>query len=137
MAHAPARRRGNAGNEPADRFLDGMVGQKLGRFFFGRAADLTDHNDGFSLVVLEEQAEVGRKNDHLAVLSDKNFRHETQKAMMSLSEKQRLVFQLKVIQGMRIHEIAQVTGMAEGTVKSHLFRATHFLREALQEWGEP
>jgi len=87
--------------------------------------------------VLEEQAEVGRKNDPLAVLSDKNFRHETQKAMMSLSEKQRLVFQLKVIQGMRIHEIAQVTGMAEGTVKSHLFRATHFLREALRAWGEP
>ncbi len=87
--------------------------------------------------VLEEQAEVGGKNDPLSILSDKNFRHETQKDMMSLSEKQRLVFQLKVIQGMRIHEVAQVTGMAEGTVKSHLFRATHFLRKALQEWVDP
>ena len=56
---------------------------------------------------------------------------------MSLSEKQRLVFQLKVIQGMSIPEIAQVSDIAEGTVKSHLFRATHFLREALREWGEP
>ncbi len=87
--------------------------------------------------VLEEQAEAGAKDNPLAVLSNKNFRHETQKAMMSLSGKQRLVFQLKVIQGMSIHDVAQVTGMAEGTVKSHLFRATHFLREALQEWGEP
>ena len=77
------------------------------------------------------------QNDPLSVLSDKNFKHETQKAMMSLSEKQRLVFQLKVIQDLSIQEIAQITGMAEGTVKSHLFRATHFLRETLQEWVEP
>lgn len=87
--------------------------------------------------LLEEQPEVGRKQDPLAVLTDKNFRDETRKAMMLLSEKQRLVFQLKVIQDMGIHEVAQVMGMAEGTVKSHLFRATHFLREALQEWEEP
>jgi RNA polymerase sigma-70 factor (ECF subfamily) len=87
--------------------------------------------------VLEEQTQAGTKGDPLSLLSDKNFRHETQKAMMSLSEKQRLVFQLKVIQGMSIHEVAQVVGLAEGTVKSHLFRATHFLREALQEWAEP
>jgi RNA polymerase sigma-70 factor (ECF subfamily) len=92
---------------------------------------------GSSKDILEEQAEVGANVDPLAVLSDKNFRYETRKAMMSLSERQRLVFQLKVLQGMSIHEVAQVTGMAEGTVKSHLFRATHFLREALQEWAEP
>ena len=57
--------------------------------------------------------------------------------MKSLSEKQRLTFQLKVLEDMSIHEIAQVTGMAEGTVKSHLFRATHVLQKALQEWVEP
>ena len=87
--------------------------------------------------IIEEQADMKKNNDPLAFLSDKNFRHETKKAMMSLSVKQRLVFQLKVIQDLRIHEIAQITGMAEGTVKSHLFRATHFLRETLQEWVEP
>ena len=94
--------------------------------------------DGLSTKdLLEEQAESGAKDDPLSVLSDKNFRHEIRKAMMSLSKKQRLVFQLKVIQGMSIHEVAQVTGMAEGTVKSHLFRATHFLRETLKEWAQP
>jgi DNA-directed RNA polymerase specialized sigma24 family protein len=38
---------------------------------------------------------------------------------------------------MSIPEIAQVMKMAEGTVKSHLFRATHVLREALKEWATP
>jgi RNA polymerase sigma-70 factor (ECF subfamily) len=48
-----------------------------------------------------------------------------------------MVFQLKVIHGMTIREIAQVVGAAEGTVKSHLFRATQFMREALREWSQP
>jgi RNA polymerase sigma-70 factor, ECF subfamily len=57
--------------------------------------------------------------------------------MMSLSEKQRTVFQLKVLEGMSIREIATVLGAAEGTVKSHLFRATRFLREELKGWAQP
>jgi len=86
---------------------------------------------------IEERVDIREKNDPLISLSDKDFRYETQKAMMSLSERQRLVFQLKVIQDLNIREISRITGMAEGTVKSHLFRATHSLREALQEWVEP
>jgi DNA-directed RNA polymerase specialized sigma24 family protein len=38
---------------------------------------------------------------------------------------------------MKIREIAQIVGSAEGTVKSHLFRATHSLRDALQDWVQP
>lgn len=86
--------------------------------------------------LIEEQADMGKEKDPLSVLSDKNFRYETHKAIRSLSEKQRVTFQLKVFQEMNTREIAQVTGMAEGTVKSHLFRATRVLREALQGWVE-
>jgi RNA polymerase sigma-70 factor (ECF subfamily) len=57
--------------------------------------------------------------------------------MRSLPDKQRLVFQLKIMDGMSIREIARVLGAAEGTVKSHLFRATRFMREALREWSQP
>jgi RNA polymerase sigma-70 factor (ECF subfamily) len=109
--------------------------QRREKYFFFLRPKAGDGRSSKDL--LEEQAESGTKDDPLAVLSDKNFRHETRRAMMSLSEKQRLVFQLKAIQGMSTHEVAQVTGMAEGTVKSHLFRATQSLREALQEWAEP
>jgi RNA polymerase sigma-70 factor (ECF subfamily) len=109
--------------------------QRREKYFFFLRPKAGDGRSSKDL--LEEQAESGAKDDPLAVLSDKNFRHETRRAMMSLSEKQRLVFQLKAIQGMSTHEVAQVTGMAEGTIKSHLFRATQSLREALQEWAEP
>jgi RNA polymerase sigma-70 factor (ECF subfamily) len=58
------------------------------------------------------------------------------KALTSLSEKQRTVFQLKVFQEMSIPEIAEIMGLAEGTVKTHLFRATQFIRNQLYKWVE-
>jgi RNA polymerase sigma-70 factor (ECF subfamily) len=73
----------------------------------------------------------------MAALNNKQLAQEIRRALASLPEKQRVVFQLKVFHGMRIREIAKIMGSAEGTVKSHLFRATHFMREALQEWAQP
>lgn len=58
------------------------------------------------------------------------------KALEALPEKQRTVFQLKVLHGLALSEIARMTGAAQGTVKTHLFRATRALREALKDWGE-
>jgi RNA polymerase sigma-70 factor (ECF subfamily) len=57
--------------------------------------------------------------------------------MRALRGNRRIVFQLKVFHEMSIREIAKVMKMAEGTVKSHLFRATHVLRDALKEWASP
>ena len=71
------------------------------------------------------------------VLSGKQMAAKAQEVLQSLSEKQRLVFQLKVLHEMSITEIAKVMKMAEGTVKSHLFRATHVLRDALKDWASP
>jgi RNA polymerase sigma-70 factor, ECF subfamily len=70
-------------------------------------------------------------------LREKQLSSEVNRVLDLLPEKQRLVFQLKVLHGMSIREIAGAMGTAEGTVKSHLFRATHFLREELQEWAKP
>jgi len=70
-------------------------------------------------------------------LNNKQLAQEIRQALASLPEKQRVVFQLKVLHGMRIREIAKIMGSAEGTVKSHLFRATLFMREALKEWAQP
>lgn len=58
------------------------------------------------------------------------------RAMKKMSEKQRMVLTLKMAEGMRIPEIAQVMGLAEGTVKSHLFRATRAMRADLAQWAE-
>ncbi len=57
-------------------------------------------------------------------------------AIMKLPKNQRLVFYLKVIEGMKIKEIAQTTGSAEGTIKSHLFRAIHSLQSSLKDLME-
>jgi RNA polymerase sigma-70 factor (ECF subfamily) len=51
----------------------------------------------------------------------------------SLSERQRTVFLLRFVEDMDLLEIATVTGMKEGTVKTHLFRAVQSVRLGLEE----
>ena len=87
--------------------------------------------------VPEEQPDMRDDINPVSALSGKQFAKEIKKSLKALPERQRLVFQLKVLNGMSIREIAQVIGTAEGTVKSHLFRATRFLREELKEWATP
>ena len=56
---------------------------------------------------------------------------EVWKAAAVLPGKQRTVFLLRFVEDMDILEIAAVTGMKEGTVKTHLFRAMRTVREKL------
>ncbi len=49
-----------------------------------------------------------------------------------LSERQRTVFLLRFVEDMDLLEIASTTGMKEGTVKTHLFRALQSVREKLE-----
>jgi RNA polymerase sigma-70 factor (ECF subfamily) len=50
-----------------------------------------------------------------------------------LSGKQRTVFLLRFAEDMELLEIAAITRMKEGTVKTHLFRALKSVRTALEE----
>ena len=84
--------------------------------------------------VLEELPDKNEIKNPLNVLQTKYFDQEIQKALHLLPEKQRIVFQLKVKNEMSIKEIAKITGSAEGTVKSHLFRATRALQKTLNDW---
>jgi RNA polymerase sigma-70 factor (ECF subfamily) len=94
-----------------------------------------DQGEGPENLSDAEQAHEAQQNP-ADLLRQKQLSKDVQESLKSLPEKQRIAFQLKVFQGMSIREIAQVMGTAEGTVKSHLFRATHFLRGALKEWGQ-
>jgi RNA polymerase sigma-70 factor, ECF subfamily len=49
-----------------------------------------------------------------------------------LSERQRAVFVLRFVEDMDLLEIAAVLGTTEGTVKKHLFRALHSVREQMR-----
>jgi RNA polymerase sigma-70 factor (ECF subfamily) len=53
-------------------------------------------------------------------------------AASDLPARQRTVFLLRFVEDMDLLEIAEVTGMKEGTVKAHLFRALQSVRARLE-----
>jgi RNA polymerase sigma-70 factor, ECF subfamily len=84
----------------------------------------------------EERADPRKENSPAERLSEKELRNQVQNALSGLSSSQRMVFELKVFDELSIPEIAELMKTAEGTVKSHLFRATQHVRKALNEWVE-
>lgn len=54
-------------------------------------------------------------------------------ASHSLPDRQKTVFLLRFVEDMDLLEIAAATGMKEGTVKTHLFRALRAIRKRLGE----
>jgi RNA polymerase sigma-70 factor (ECF subfamily) len=94
------------------------------------------HDNEVSQGKSKEQPDPKGHNNPMAVFTGKQLTHDVRNALKALPDKQRMVFQLKVLNEMTIREIAQVTGSSEGTIKSHLFRATHSLRNVLKDWAE-
>ena len=84
---------------------------------------------------LEEFADVSPDSDPLAAASGRQLEDDVKSALNQLSQRQRTIFQLKVFQEMSIAEIAETMELAEGTVKSHLFRATRIVQKQLKGWA--
>lgn len=84
----------------------------------------------------EEPPDSDVKKNPLNVLQAHQLDRDLQKALQKLPEKQRIVFQFKVLSDMSIKEIATIMNSAEGTVKSHLFRATQHLQKNLRDWTQ-
>ncbi len=55
-------------------------------------------------------------------------------AVALLSPRERMIFEMKHYQGLKLRAIGEVLGTSEETVKNSLFRATRKLREQLQEF---
>ena len=64
----------------------------------------------------------------------REIREKLRQALTTLSPRQRAVFQLKHFEELSIPEIAEITGLDSGTVKSHLFRAAAKIRGRLREF---
>lgn len=71
----------------------------------------------------------------LSEVSDNQFREEFTKSLEDLDGKHSEVFQLRHIDGLSIKEIAEVTGISDGTVKSRLFYATKYLAVGLEDFN--
>jgi RNA polymerase sigma-70 factor (ECF subfamily) len=64
-------------------------------------------------------------------LYGKEVGEKIQDALKTLSEKERLVFELRHYQGLRLKMIGEIMGSTEETAKNYLFRATQKLRAYL------
>jgi len=71
--------------------------------------------------------------DPQLVAERRSIQLRVNEALEELSPTQRLAFVLRHWEGMSIREIAAALGAAEGTVKSHLFRAVRTLRVELAD----
>jgi len=72
----------------------------------------------------------GERTAEQQVLAREQVAH-VWKAMSGLSERQRTVFLLRFVEDRELSEIAQATGLSEGTVKAHLSRALQKVRAEL------
>ncbi len=64
----------------------------------------------------------------------REIRRRLAAAIETLSSRQRSIFVMKHFEEMSIPDIAEVTGLDAGTIKSHLFRASHKIRERLADF---
>ena len=77
----------------------------------------------------------GRCSDAAASCEEKDQQHLLREGLSKLSAAQRTVLPLAYFGGLSIHEIAQVLGICEGTVKSRMANARRLLRHYLEHVG--
>ncbi|MGH9327597.1 MAG: RNA polymerase sigma factor, partial [Terriglobia bacterium] len=66
-------------------------------------------------------------------LRAKEIDNRLREALESLSPRERIVFELRHYEGLRLRAISERVGASENTVKNCLFRATHKLRAKLAD----
>ena len=79
-----------------------------------------------------EPADPGQ--DPLGRLHDVQSYADMAAAVRQLPQRQREAFMLRVLEGLDVAETARAMGCSEGSVKTHLSRAMHHLRDQLEEW---
>jgi RNA polymerase sigma-70 factor (ECF subfamily) len=107
--------------------------QKRKLFSLWRSKKTDEHQEKHNI---ENHPATASHSNPMILLRGKEFNQDIQNALRFLTEKQRMVFELKTFHDMKIHEIAKIMNMAPGTVKSHLFRATRYMRNALKDWKQ-
>lgn len=67
-------------------------------------------------------------------IMSRQLRVAIDRAQQGLSAQQKIIFRLRHYEEYSLEEIARMLGLRSGTVRAHLFRAVHKIREELAEW---
>jgi len=95
-------------------------------------APVAEDRDGTPRDFFDRQPETrAGSNPERKLLGDELGRH-IQAALERLSPRERIVFELKHYQGLKLRAIGDMLGTSEETVKNSLFRATRKLRVTLE-----
>lgn len=85
----------------------------------------------YALAIDEVEHELGHHLDSAAHISGDDIQRKLQKAILSLPEKQRLVFNMKYFDDLKYDEIAEITGTSVGALKASYHLAVKKLEDLL------
>jgi RNA polymerase sigma-70 factor (ECF subfamily) len=90
-------------------------------------------NDGREETILDRASEqrAGASPERDAL--NEELKKQILSALNKLSAKERIVFELRHYEGLKLQTVAAILSTSENTVKNTLFRATHKLRLRLAE----
>ncbi len=97
-----------------------------------RHASLEQLRAGGDFPDRERMIAVGREPDPTRGVSQEEGRDMLARALQEISDEHRAILVLRDMRGLDYDQIAQVLGIAVGTVKSRLFRARSALRDELE-----
>jgi len=86
----------------------------------------------FFLPIHDVSSELNQKLDSGEHLSGDEVQLRLQKALLTLPEKQRLVFNMKYFDDMKFSEISEVTGTSEGALKANYHHAVKKIEDFLK-----
>ena len=96
-------------------------------------APVSEEFDGTSRDFFDRQPESNAASNPERVVLGQELGQRIQEAIDRLSPRERVVFELKHYQGLKLRVIGEMLGTSEETVKNSLFRATRKLRASLNE----
>ena len=95
-------------------------------------APVAEDAEGRTRDFFDRQAEQSASANPEKKLLGNELGQHIQEAMKRLSPRERMVFEMKHFQGLRLRAIGDILGTSEETAKNSLFRATRKLRESLE-----
>jgi RNA polymerase sigma-70 factor (ECF subfamily) len=84
---------------------------------------------------IEDSPDERPEHDPERALARLEIRRRIEDALGDLAPRERLVFEMRHYEGLRLRQIGEMIGTTEDTVKNCLFRAHQHLREALSDLG--